>query len=88
MNIECKDLLYFICCLSSKVVKLSLTLRDGQRLRVSENKILRKIFGAEIDQNTGEWRRLHNFSPDIIGMTEMSRTCTLGDIQKCIQNFS
>ena len=30
------------------------------RLRVSENKVLRKIYGAKKDEVTGEWRRLHN----------------------------
>ncbi|KAJ4435093.1 hypothetical protein ANN_23668 [Periplaneta americana] len=51
----------------------TLTLREGQRLRVFENKVLRKIFGAKRDEVTGEWRKLHNgelnalySSPDII----------------------
>ena len=35
----------------------SLILREEYRLRVFENKELRKIFGDEI---TGEWRKLHN----------------------------
>ena len=38
----------------------SLTLREEQRLRVFENKVLRKIFGASRDKITGEWRKLHN----------------------------
>ncbi|KAJ4431239.1 hypothetical protein ANN_19836 [Periplaneta americana] len=49
------------------------TLREEQRLRVFENKVLRKIFVAERDEVTGEWRKLHNAelhalysSPDII----------------------
>ena len=37
----------------------SLTLREEQRLRVFENKVLRKIFGPKRDEVTGEWRRLH-----------------------------
>ncbi|KAJ4428093.1 hypothetical protein ANN_24107 [Periplaneta americana] len=48
-------------------------LREEHRLRVFENKVLRKIFGAERDEVTGEWRKLHNAelhalysSPDII----------------------
>ncbi|KAJ4445427.1 hypothetical protein ANN_07232 [Periplaneta americana] len=51
----------------------ALTLREEQRLRVFENKVLRKIFGAKRDEVTGEWRKLHNAelhalysSPDII----------------------
>ncbi|KAJ4442300.1 hypothetical protein ANN_12168 [Periplaneta americana] len=50
-----------------------LTLREEQRLRVFENKVLRKIFGGKRDEVTGEWRKLHNTelhalysSPDII----------------------
>jgi hypothetical protein len=38
----------------------SLTLREEQRLRVFENRVLRRIFGPKRDEVTGEWRRLHN----------------------------
>jgi hypothetical protein len=38
----------------------SLTLREEQRLRVFENRVLRGIFGPKRDEATGEWRRLHN----------------------------
>ena len=38
----------------------SLTLREVHRLRVFENKVLRKIFGAKKDEITGEWKKLHN----------------------------
>jgi hypothetical protein len=38
----------------------SLTLREEQRLRVLENRVLRRIFGPKRDEATGEWRRLHN----------------------------
>jgi hypothetical protein len=36
----------------------SLTLRDGHRLRVFENRVLR-IFGPKRDEVTGGWRKLH-----------------------------
>ena len=36
-----------------------LTLREEHRLRVFENRILRRIFGPKRDENR-EWRRLHN----------------------------
>jgi hypothetical protein len=39
---------------------LSLTLRAEHKLRVFENKVLRRIFGPKRDEVTGEWRRLHN----------------------------
>ena len=38
----------------------SLTLREDHRLRVFENKVLRKIFGVKRDEITGEWRKLNN----------------------------
>lgn len=33
-------------------------LRYEKRFRVSENKVLRKIFGAKCDEETGKWRKL------------------------------
>ena len=38
----------------------SLGLKEEHKLRVFENKVLRKIFGAERDKITGQWRKLHN----------------------------
>ena len=38
----------------------SLTLREERRLRVFENRVLRRIFGPKRDGETGEWRKLHN----------------------------
>ena len=37
-----------------------LTLREERKLRVFENKVLRRIFGPRRDEVKGEWRRLHN----------------------------
>jgi hypothetical protein len=34
----------------------SLTLREKHRLRVFENRVLRRIFGPKRDEVTGEWR--------------------------------
>jgi hypothetical protein len=55
----------------------SLTLREECRLRVFENKVLRRIFGPKWDEVTGEWRRLHSkelyalySSPNIISSQE------------------
>jgi hypothetical protein len=36
----------------------SLTLREEHRLRVFENRVLRRIFGPKRDEVTGEWRKL------------------------------
>jgi hypothetical protein len=50
----------------------SLTLREERRLRVFENRVLRRIFGPERDDLTVEWRKLRNeklnlyFSPNIV----------------------
>ena len=38
----------------------SLALREERRLRVFENRVLRKVFGPKRDEVTGEWRKLHN----------------------------
>jgi len=58
----------------------SLTLRDGRRLRVSENSVLRRISGPKRDEVTEEWRKLYNeelndlySSPNIIQVI-ISRT--------------
>jgi hypothetical protein len=39
---------------------LSLTLREEHRLRVFENRVLRRIFVPKRDERTGKWRKLHN----------------------------
>jgi hypothetical protein len=35
-------------------------LTEQHRLRVFENRVLRRIFGLKRDEVTGEWRKLHN----------------------------
>jgi hypothetical protein len=35
-------------------------MREELRLRVSENWLLRRIFGSKRDEVAGEWRKLHN----------------------------
>jgi hypothetical protein len=58
----------------------SLILREEHRLRVFENRVLRRIFGPKRDEVRGDWRKLHNeelhnlyISPNIIRMIK-SRT--------------
>jgi hypothetical protein len=58
----------------------SLTLREEHRLRVFENRVLKRIFGPKRDEMTGDWRKLrkeelHNLysSPNIIIMLKSMR---------------
>jgi hypothetical protein len=57
-----------------------LTLREECRLRVFQNRVLRRIFGPKRDEVTGEWRRLHDeelyalySSPNIIRVIKLRR---------------
>jgi hypothetical protein len=38
----------------------SLTLREGHRLKVFENRVLRRIFRPKRVEMTRDWRKLHN----------------------------
>ena len=58
----------------------SFTLREERRLRVFENRVLRRIFGLKRDKVTGEWRKLHNeelndlyCSPNIVRVIKSKR---------------
>jgi len=42
------------------VLNLVTNIAGGRRLRVSENMVLRRIFGPRRDEVTWDWRRLHN----------------------------
>jgi hypothetical protein len=51
----------------------SLILREEHRLRVFENRVLKRIFGPKRDEVTGGWGKLHNeelhnlyYSPRVI----------------------
>ena len=58
--IQVEALLNFVPIIVSCAI-WSLTLREDRRLRVLENRILRRIFGPKSDEN-GEWRRFHKAS--------------------------
>jgi hypothetical protein len=67
--------------------KLVLTLREEHRLRVFENRVLRRIFGLKTDEVTGEWRKLHNeelrdlySSPSKIRMIKLRRMRWAGHV--------
>jgi hypothetical protein len=58
----------------------SLILREEHRLRVFENRVLRRIFGPKRDEVKREWRKLHNeelrdlySSPSIIRIIKSRR---------------
>jgi len=60
------------------------TLREECRLRVFENRVLRRIFGSRRDKVTGEWGKLHNeelltqyCSHDKIEKNEMGGACSM-----------
>jgi hypothetical protein len=68
---------------------LSFALREEQRLSVFENRVLRRIFGPEKQEATGEWRRLHKeelndlySSPNIIRVIKSIRTKWAGHIAR------
>jgi len=52
----------------------SLTLREERRLRVFENRVLRRVFEPKRDELTGEWRKLHNYI--------ITQYCAGGKIEK------
>jgi hypothetical protein len=67
----------------------SLTLREEHRLRVLENRVLRRIFGPKRDEVTGEWRKLHNeelhilySSPNIIRQIKSRRMKWAGHVAR------
>jgi hypothetical protein len=52
--------------------------REEHRLRVCENRVLRRIFGPKRDEVTGDWRKLH--------IEELHNSCSSPDIIRHIKS--
>ena len=71
----------FVVCRVVKINCLYIELvREERRLRVSENRVLRRILGPKGDEITGECRKLHNeefndlyFSPTAVRLIKLRR---------------
>jgi hypothetical protein len=55
-----------------------LTIREEHRLKVFENTMLRRIFGAKRQEVTGDWRKLHN--------EKLHNLCSLLNITRTIKS--
>jgi len=67
----------------------SLTSKEECRLKVFENRVLRRIFGPKRDEVTGGWRKLHNeglnelyCSPNVIRVIELRRLRWAGHVAR------
>jgi len=64
-------------------------LREEPRLRLFENRVLRRIFEPKRDKVTGEWRKLHNeelndaySSPNIVRAIKLRRVRWAGHVAR------
>jgi len=69
----------------------SLTSREKHWLKVSENRVLRRLFGSRRDKVTEEWRKLHNkelydlhYSPKNVRVTKSSRRMSWAGYVACM----
>jgi len=64
-------------------------LRENRRLRVFENRVLRRTFGLKRDEVRGEWRKLHNEElndlyslPNIVRLIKSRRMRWAGHVER------
>jgi len=69
-----------------------LTLREERKLRVFENRVLRRIFVPRSDEVTGEWKRLHKqelndlySSPNIVWVIKWRRMRWAGHVARTVE---
>jgi hypothetical protein len=67
-------------------------LREKRRLRVFENRVLRRIFGPRRDEVTREWRKLHNEElndlyslPNIVRVVKSRRMRWAGHVARMVE---
>jgi hypothetical protein len=78
----------------------SLIIKAEHRLRVSENRLLKRIFVHKMDEGTGDWRKVHeelhnlHSTPNIIRVIKSRRMMRwVGHVmymerdEKCVQIF-
>jgi hypothetical protein len=97
---NCRERIHYIIILPVVLYERetwSLTLREEHRLRVFENRVLRRIFGPKRDEVIGDWRKLHSeelhnlyYSPILIRMMKSRKmrwaghaTCVRGKKNAC-----
>jgi hypothetical protein len=85
---NCNSVCCSVCC-SVWVCSLVSYTEGKQRLRVFENRVLRKIFGPKRDEVTREWRRLHkeelndlHSSPHIVRVIKCRRMRWAGHVAR------
>jgi hypothetical protein len=64
-------------------------LTEERRLRVFENRVLRRVFGPKRDEVTGEWSKLHNEElndlyslPNIVWVVKLRRMGWAGHVAR------
>ena len=71
----------------------SLTLREERRLRMFENRVLRRVFGPKRDEMKGEWGKLHNEElndlyslPNIVRVVKSRRMRWAGHVARMVED--